>query len=430
MNLDIKQKQLIEAVERIAMQEGRKLKDQKLRRMYQNCFVSTAKTTTKFLENGEVFIFTGDIPALWLRDSSAQVVHYLRYLREEPVLQELVKGLIARQAFYINLDPYANAYNETDNGKCWEHDHTDTNDWEWERKYEIDSLCYPVWLVHKYVEATGDRSIFTEELQKAFQRILNTWKLEQHHADSGYYFERFYCPEIDTLPSGGRGTPVADTGMTWSGFRPSDDACRYGYLIPSNMFAVVVLHYMEHYLREQYQNDVDADLAKTLSQQIQEGIEKYATVEHPVFGKIYAYETDGMDHYNLMDDANVPSLLSLPWLGYCKKEDTIYQNTRRFILSKENPYYYQGTAAKGVGSPHTPEQYIWHIGLTMQGLTSDNRQEKDEILHYLVTTDNDCEVMHEGFDCNDPGKFTREWFAWANSLFALYITENYIYESR
>ena len=420
MNVQEKQQALIAAVEEIAKKEGAYWNDEHMRRTFENCYVSTAKTTTKFLENGEAYVFTGDIAAMWLRDSSAQVVHYLPFLKEYPILKDMVKGLIARQAKYIHIDPYANAFNEEANGNCWEKDITEYNPWNWERKYEIDSLCYPVWLMEQYVKNTGEADIFTPEVKTAFRDILDVWKREQHHEESAYSFIRVNCPPSDTLSCEGKGEPVGYTGMTWSGFRPSDDACKYGYLIPSNMFASVVLGYMEKFLREQYQDEAMAEEAAALKTQIEEGIQKYGVVEDEVYGKMYAYETDGLGNYNLMDDANVPSLLSLPWLAYCDKDDPIYKNTRDFVLSKKNPYYYEGSCAKGIGSPHTPDQYIWHIALTMQGLTSDDSQEREELLKTLLATDAGCEVMHEGFHCEKPEAFTREWFAWANSLFALF----------
>ena len=420
MNVQEKQQALIEAVEEIAKKEGAYWEDEHIRRTFENCYVSTAKTTTKFLENGEAYVFTGDIAAMWLRDSSAQVVHYLPFLKEYPILKDMVKGLIPRQAKYIHIDPYANAFNEEANGNCWEKDITEYNPWNWERKYEIDSLCYPVWLMEQYVKNTGDHDIFTPEVKTAFRDILDLWKREQHHETSAYSFIRVNCPPSDTLSCEGKGEPVGYTGMTWSGFRPSDDACRYGYLIPSNMFAAVVLGYMEKFLKEQYQDEAMAKEAADLKAQIEEGIQKYGIVENETFGKMYAYETDGLGNYNLMDDANVPSLLSLPWLAYCSKDDPIYKNTRAFVLSKKNPYYYEGNCAKGIGSPHTPDQYIWHIALTMQGLTSDSQEERENLWNTLLSTDAGCEVMHEGFHCEKPEAFTREWFAWANSLFALF----------
>lgn len=397
---------------------------EKFGRMFANCFVSTANTTTKCLPGNETYVFTGDIEAMWLRDSSAQVVHYLPFAKEYPVIRDMIAGLIARQMRYIVLDPYANAFNETANGNCWEKDETESNDWEWERKYEIDSLCYPVWLLHSYIEETGDRSVLTDTVKTALETIVGTWVTEQHHgAESGYYFIRKNCPPTDTLSHNGKGAPVADTGMTWSGFRPSDDACRYGYLVPSNLFAAVVLGYIAEYAASDYRDQELADRAAKLKQEIEQGVEKYAVRSPEGIGDTWVYETDGMGNDVWMDDANVPSLLSLPWLGWCGKEDTRYQHTRSWILSRRNPYYYEGTAAKGIGSPHTPANYVWHIALCMQGLTSDSAQERTELMKLLLSTDGGKEVMHEGFDCNEPKQYTREWFAWANSLFALFAMD-------
>ncbi len=427
MSTDRKQQRLNEAISEIAERISSRFKEnQKLHQTFINCFESTAKTTTKFLEEDEVFVFTGDIAAMWLRDSSAQVVHYLPFLKEYDILEEFVRGLIKRQIKYILIDPYANAFNETANGNCWEVDITETNPWNWERKYEVDSLCYPVWLLHEYYERTGNREIFTPEVKRAFEEIIRLWTKEQNHeTQSDYSFVRLNCPPSDTLTREGKGEPTAYTGMTWSGFRPSDDACRYGYLIPANMFAVVVLGYMENYLREIYEDTELAEQAAKLKESIEEGIRQYGIVETGEYGKVYAYETDGLGNYNLMDDANVPSLLSIPWLKYREKDDSVYENTRRFILSCNNPYYYEGTAAKGIGSPHTPDQYIWHIALTMEGLTAAKQEDKLRILNTLLATDADKMVMHEGFCCNEPKLYTREWFAWANSLFALFVMSLY-----
>lgn len=427
MNLENKQQKLNQVVDEIAKKIANKFSsNEKLYQTFLNCFVSTAKTTTKFLENEETFVFTGDIAAMWLRDSSAQVVHYLPFIKEYEILGDFVRGLIKRQMRYIEIDPYANAFNEEANGNCWDEDITDTNPWNWERKYEIDSLCYPIWLLHEYWIQLKDTNIFTEDVKRVCKIIINQWKKEQKHdIDSTYSFIRLNCPPSDTLTREGKGEPTGYTGMTWSGFRPSDDACKYGYLIPSNMFAVVVLGYIEEFASEIFSDVELKEQAAKLKEEIQKGIREYGIVHDEQFGDIYAYETDGFGHYNLMDDANVPSLLSIPWLKYAEGNDTVYQNTRRYILSHKNPYYYEGTCAKGIGSPHTPDQYIWHIALTMQGLTADTKEEKETLLEVLLNTDADKQVMHEGFYCNNPSEFTREWFAWANSLFALFVMKLY-----
>ncbi len=394
----------------------------KLAELFKNCYPNTMATTTKYLEDGSAFVFTGDIPAMWLRDSSAQVRHYIGAAKRSEPVAELIEALIARQMFCIQLDPYANAYNEEPNGKCWERDEPAQGPWIWERKYEIDSLCYPFQLAWLFWKATGRTGCFTESFRKSAQMVLDLWTVEQEHSEkSPYYFIRKNCPPTDTLSHEGKGAPVAYTGMTWSGFRPSDDACVYGYLIPSNMFASVVLSYLAEIFGSIYGDAAFARRALALKAQIDVGIRQYGIYEHEKFGKIYAYETDGMGHYTLMDDANVPSLLSIPYLGWCKPDDEIYQNTRRFVLSRENPFYYEGTAMKGVGSPHTPPRYVWHIALSMQGLTSQDWKEQEELLAMLERTDAGTGYMHEGVFVDDPAQFTRPWFAWSNSIFSEFV---------
>ena len=358
---------------------------------------------------------------MWLRDSSAQVRHYLDAAEKDQALTSLIGGLIRRQMFCINIDPYANAFNQEGNGHGHQEDKTRQSPWIWERKYEVDSLCYPIQLSYLYWKKCGKTDCFDTSFFTAVHKIMTVWRIEQHHEASEYSFERVDCVATDTLPSDGHGTPVAYTGMTWSGFRPSDDACTYGYLVPANMFATVVLGYLTEIFREIYHDEASAREAEKLRKEIQEGIQSFAIYDHPKYGKIYAYETDGMGNYNLMDDANVPSLLSLPYLDYCTTEDPIYQNTRRFILSKDNPYYFEGKAAKGVGSPHTPHNYIWPISLAMQGLTSTDEEEKALLLDMLETANAGTGFMHESFDAENPEQYTREWFAWANSIFSEFL---------
>lgn len=403
---------------------SRTIEDEKLREMFLNCFFSSLDTAAERMEDGSVFLLTGDIPAMWLRDSSVQVMGYLPYAKEDEEVDALIRGLAKRQFFYITLDPYANAFNRDPNGHGHKDDVTDFDSpWVWERKFEVDSLCYPLWLAQKYACLTGDFSIYDEGFHAALCRILDTFETEQHHNErSVYRHSRPLYPEFPTLTNGGRGEPVGETGLIWNGYRPSDDVCDYGYLIPSNLFARVVLTFLEQHAKQANVEDLLQRIQK-INTSIEEGLSRYAVVEHPVFGKIYAYETDGLGHYKLMDDANVPSLLSLPYLGYCAKDDPIYRNTRRFILSSENPYFYSGKAASGVGSPHTPDRYIWHISVTMQLLTSDDPQERLRCLNILRETDAGTGVMHEGFHCDDPALFTRPWFCWANTLFAIALVE-------
>ena len=388
----------------------------KLALLYRNCYPNTIATTVRELDDGSLFLVTGDIPSMWLRDSAPQVDHYIQ-LADDPEVASIVRRVVEKQFQFILIDPYANGFNPepTDAG------HTDDlprkGPWVFERKYEVDSLCYPLWLCYRYWKATGDNSLL-EKLPAVLEVILDLWETEQHHFEkSPYRFFREDCPYHDTIHNNGMGEPVAYTGMTWSGFRPSDDACTYGYLIPSNMFAVVVLGYAAEMMGD---HPLSAR-ALALRKEIDDGLKKYATVEHPTWGTVFACEVDGLGNYVLMDDANIPSLISIPYLDYTTTDDPIYRQTRQMLLSSDNPYYYEGKYAKGIGSPHTPERYVWHMALAMQGLTSDDKVEMKEILNMLETCDGDTGFMHEGFHVDDPTIFTRPWFTWPDALFCKFV---------
>ena len=410
---------LTEKMEALLAEDCEKIEDAWTREVYAQCFRNTWETTLSMEADGKTFVITGDIGAMWLRDSSMQVLPYFRMLSDKTV-DKAIRGLIEKQAEQILTDAYANAFNREGDYSCYSKDKTPMGPYIWERKYEVDSLAFPVMLLDKYYKATGEEAAFSENVKKALERILEVWETEQYHAEnSPYTFERDSELLSETLQNAGKGTPVAYTGMTWSGFRPSDDACVYHYLIPSNMLAVSALKRMVSFpVPEELKNR-----AGKLSGEIKQGIETYGVYEHPVYGKIYAYETDGLGHYNLMDDANVPSLLAAPWYGYCNVDEEIYQNTRRFVLSKENPYYCCGDAAEGVGSPHTPAGFVWPIAIAIQGLTAGKQSEKESMLKMLLRITAETGYMHEGVDVNNPQNFTRPWFAWANSMFCLLASE-------
>lgn len=419
--INIPELALPEAVLRALSEAESKLADRpKLLQQFRNCFPNTLETTTKLMEDGTTFVITGDIPAMWLRDSVEQLIHYVPLAKDDTGLQRIISGLIKRHAMYIGIDPYANAFNETANHWHWDaNDETEMSPWVWERKFELDSLCFTVRLAYNYWRETGLTDIFDGQFKEALRSIVDVWKTEQRHFEqSTYRFKRYNCPAIDTLRNDGLGMPVNYTGMVWSGFRPSDDACELHYNIPSNMFAAVSLSQMREMAKWVYRDEAFAKEVKELEDDIRHGIELYGVYNHPVYGKIYAYETDGYGNYCLMDDAGTPSLLSIPYIGYTDVSDPIYQNTRRFILSKDNPFYYEGKAAKGIGSPHTPPNYIWHMALAMQGLTSETDAEMLEMIDLLEATDAETGFMHEGFHVDDPKQFTRPWFSWSNSLFS------------
>ncbi|NGP46604.1 glycoside hydrolase family 125 protein [Bacillaceae bacterium SIJ1] len=395
----------------------------KLGNMFENCFVNTYETTLKPHDDGKTFVITGDIPAMWLRDSAAQVRPYLILAEKDEHFARLVEGVVRKQFEYINHDPYANAFNEEGNGKGHQADETDMTDWIWERKYEIDSLCFPVQLAYLLWKATDSTAHFDEDFKNGVRKIIDVFRVEQYHeSKSPYRFVRHEDRHNDTLSRDGKGALVKEgIGMTWSGFRPSDDACTYGYLVPSNMFAVVILRYIKEIAETVLNDEQLATEASALANEIDGSIQQHAVIPHEGYKSVYAYEVDGFGQFNFMDDANVPSLLAAPYLGYCSADDETYANTRQFLLSHGNPTYYEGDVARGIGSPHTPPQYIWHIALAIQGLTATSDEEKKEILEMFKRTDADTNLMHEGFHVDDPAKFTRPWFSWANSMFSEFL---------
>lgn len=395
--------------------------------VFERCYTDTLDRTISQLEDGTTFVLTGDIPAMWLRDSTAQVKPYLALAGKDETLRQMILGLVERQMAFILMDPYANAFNQAANGRGHQTDHTQMGPWIWERKYEVDSLCYPLQLAYLLWKATGETSHFNQTFFGAAEKIVQLWKMEQHHENSPYSFERDTDRLEDTLTHQGKGAPCAYTGMTWSGFRPSDDACIYPYLIPSNMFAVVVLGYLGE-IAEQFASEAFSDLAegaRRLAQEIDQGIRTFGLTKNQAGETIFAYEVDGLGNQSIMDDPNVPSLLAAPYLGYCQKDDPIYLATRRTILSQENPYYYEGDYAAGLGSSHTFYRYIWPIALAIQGLTTDDKEEKARLLDTMVACDGGTGLMHESFHVDDPTLYSREWFSWANMMFCELVLDYY-----
>jgi meiotically up-regulated gene 157 (Mug157) protein len=369
----------------------------------------------------DAFVITGDINAMWLRDSSAQVWPYLPLAKADPKLQTLLAGVINRQTRCILIDPYANAFNFDHEGSEWEKDMTKMRPELHERKWEIDSLCYPIRLAHGYWKATGDTSPFDAKWREAMRAVIRTFREQQRKNDQGpYSFQRNTETPNDTLNLGGFGNPVKPCGLIASGFRPSDDSCIYPFLIPSNLFAVAVLQS----LAEMAHAIGDAQLermAGELAIEVKGAIAQYAVADHLKFGQMYAFEVDGYGNQLFMDDANVPSLLALPYLEAVRLDDKVYQNTRHFVWSMSNPYFFHGKAAYGIGGPHVGKDMIWPLSIIMRGMTSSDDREIVECLRTLRTTHAGTGFMHESFHKDDPAKFTRSWFAWANTLFGEFV---------
>ncbi|TVP95508.1 MAG: glycoside hydrolase family 125 protein [Acholeplasmatales bacterium] len=377
-------------------------------------------SVTEYRRNGNTFIITGDIPAMWLRDSAAQVLNYLQFMTVDEEVRLMVRGLLTQQFEQIRRDPYANAFNA--DGSVWE------------RKFEIDSLCYPIWLADEYYHITGDASLFDAFFEMTVARILDTFEAEQNHDDANYRMESEYDRQFGTHEVN------TDTNLIWSAYRPSDSPTYYKFYIPGNMFAVATLERIDALMTELGLDPVLAERARIMAAEVRADIEQYGVYHHPEFGRMYAFEVNGFNDdphsptgKRFRDIANIPNLLSAPWLGYVPQDDPTYQNTRAFVLSSHNPYFHEGTYARGIGDPHDivwrtrpHDDYPvpWHLGLVMQAMTTDDPDEIRLMVDYMVNTTAGTYVMHEGFYANNPNIYSRDWFTWPNALFAhVYLTE-------
>ncbi|MDR1102707.1 MAG: glycoside hydrolase family 125 protein [Tannerella sp.] len=410
------------AIEKEIVRIKKLLTNPKLAWMFENCFPNTLDTTVHYRAiDGEddTFVYTGDIHAMWLRDSGAQVWPYVPFARQDEGLRKMLRGVILRQFRCINIDPYANAFNDGPAGSEWETDLTDMLPELHERKWEIDSLCYPLRLAFYYWKTTGDSSIFnTGEWLRAVRRILQTFREQQRRENPGpYRFQRVTAVATDTQPNGGRGNPVRPVGLIASAFRPSDDATVLQFLVPSNFFAVSSLKKAAEILKSVNRDETLAAECTALAGEVATALQRHAVCYHPTYGYIYAYEVDGFGNQLLMDDANVPGLLSMAYLGDIEVNDPVYQNTRRFVWSEDNPWFFSGRAGEGIGGPHIGDDMVWPMSIMMRAFTSRDDGEIADCLRMLLATDNETGFIHESFHRDDAAKFTREWFAWQNTLF-------------
>ena len=413
-----------DAVEKKIHEIVAQLTNLRLAWMFVNCFPNTLDTTVHFTEADEqglpdTFVYTGDIHAMWLRDSGAQVFPYVKLAPQDKHLQRMLAGVILRQFKCINIDPYANAFNYEPNPDGeWQSDHTKMRPELHERKWEIDSLCYVLRLAYEYWKVTGDASIFGNHWLQSVQNILSTFRDQQRKEGHGKYrFQRRTERASDTMMIDGIGTPVKPVGLIASAFRPSDDATTLLFLIPSNFMAVHQLRNAAEILTKVNRRDDLAAQCQALADEVQQALNKYAINTHPKYGPIYAYEVDGFGNQLLMDDANVPSLLAMAYLGDVPVSDPIYQNTRRFVWSEDNPYFFRGRAGEGIGGPHIGYDMPWPMSIMMCAFTSTDDAEIKACIEMLMRTDADTGFIHESFHKDDPARFTRKWFSWQNTLF-------------
>jgi len=419
------------AVEDQITQVKAKIGDPELAWMFENCYPNTLDTTVKMSEAGgrpDTFVITGDIDAMWLRDSACQVWPYLPLAPKDADLRRMFQGLIGRQARCILIDPYANAFLRDPTGKkalSWAVDDlTDMKPGVAERKWEVDSLCYCIRLSHGYWKATGDTEPFDDEWASAMRLVVATFREQQRKNGPGpYHFQRKTEVPTDTLMLGGFGNPAVPVGMIYSMFRPSDDACTYSFYVPSNLFAVLALRQLAEMATAVRHDPAVTSNCRWLADEVEAALKKHGLMKGAGGEEFWAFEVDGYGNQLFMDDANIPGLLGLPYLGCCRREDATYQGTRKRALSEKNPYFFRGSAATGIGGPHEGLNMIWPMAFIVQALTSDRDAEIRQCLHWLKTTHAGTGFMHESFDKDNPAKFTRAWFAWANSLFGELIVK-------
>ena len=416
------------AVEATIRETQSKIGDPNLAILFENCFPNTLDTTVypgTYEGKPDTFVVTGDIEAMWLRDSSAQLWPYLPLLKQDDKLRQLVEGVIRRQGRMILIDPYANAFthNVTDKPLSWAvDDKTDHKPGVAERKWEIDSLCYPTRLAHGYWKATGGPEPFDLSAKSGWKEtawtILKTFREQQRKDGKGpYSFQRSSPIPSDTVPLSGFGNPARPVGMICSMFRPSDDACILPLFVPANLFAIQTLRHLAEMAGEVFHDDKLKSGCLDLAAEVEKAVAQYGVVEDPKHGRMWAYEVDGFGNQMKMDDANAPGLASLAYLGCCKQDDPLYVASRAFALSSANPYFFKGKVAEGIGGPHIGLNYVWPMAIMFRALTSSDDAEIRQCLRWLRDTTAGTGFMHESFHCDNATDFTRPWFAWANTLF-------------
>jgi meiotically up-regulated gene 157 (Mug157) protein len=416
------------AVEAFLRERSARIGDPALVTLFNNCYPNTLDTTVQpgnFEGKPDTAVLTGDIAAMWLRDSSAQVWPYLPLAKGDRPLRDLLEGVIRRQARCILIDPYANAFMADLNASAlpWsQHDKTTLHQGVGERKWEIDSLCYPIRLSYGYWQQTGDIGPFDRRWRQAMNLIVQTFREQQRKQNDGpYSFQRTSNVSTETLPAAGFGNPIKPVGLIASGFRPSDDACIFPFLVPSNLFAVTSLRRLAKMSHAILHDDNLAMNANDLASEVEAALHQHTIATTPE-GTIWAYEVDGFGSQLLMDDANVPGLLGLPYLS-SSSDTELYARTRAYCWSERNPWFFRGTAGEGIGGPHIGKDMIWPMSQIVYALTSTRDEEIRRSITTLKNSAAGFGFMHESYFKDDPKRFTRAWFAWANTLFGELIGE-------
>ncbi|KZF23235.1 glycoside hydrolase family 125 protein [Xylona heveae TC161] len=443
-------------VEKIIDDLTKRMTDPDLARIFENAFPNTLDTTIRWHVDGtekksksaaksekwqgpQSFIVTGDINAEWLRDSTNQLAQYQRLASKDKKIANLILGAINTQAEYVIQSPYCNAFQPplpsrlapSNNGQDdIVHPMYEPN-FVFECKYEIDSLAHFLALGNQFYKHTGSTAFLNQRWYAALNSLMQvldkqaqpTFDKTGKFRPNDYTFKRRTDAGTETLNLNGIGNPLNEgTGLIRSAFRPSDDASILGFFIPGNAMMAVELKRTAEILKTAGK----AELARTVlawGESIEKGIWEHGVVPHKKYGNVFAFEVDGYGSSILMDDANIPSLLALPLLGFVDASNKVYQNTRKMILEKQgNPYYLEGEDFKGIGGPHIGLQNAWPMSLLVQAMTSDSDAEIIDAID-LVKNASRLGLIHESIHVNRRTEFTRSWFAWANSVFAQTILD-------
>ncbi|OCK80148.1 glycoside hydrolase family 125 protein [Lepidopterella palustris CBS 459.81] len=449
-------------VEQVIDDMNAKMIDKDLARIFENSFPNTLDTTVRWHVNGtedkkakkwikgnrdegkwegaQSFIVTGDINAEWLRDSTNQLAQYQPLAKKDKAIENLILGAINTQVEYVIGSPYCNAFQppppsglsptygggEDDVHPVYE------PSFVFECKYELDSLAHFLALGNQFYNHTGSTDFLTPRWYLALETVIDILKRQEKptfNDETGqferneYTFQRRTNTGTETLNLAGVGNPLnGGTGLIRSAFRPSDDATILGFFIPSNAMMAVELKRCAAMLFKVGKKKLATTLLNR-GESIEAGIWEHGVIHHKKYGNVFAFEVDGFGSSILMDDANLPSLLALPILGFCEQDDKTYQNTRTMILDKVgNPYYLVGNDFQGIGGPHIGLQHAWPMSVLVQAMTS---EDDDEIAYCLKIVRGSARfgLVHESVNVNMIRDYTRSWFAWANSVFAQTILD-------
>jgi len=407
------------AVEAAIAAFGQRVPDAELAWLFGNCLpaaLDTAVVPGTHLGRPDTYVGTGPAHVMGLRESAAQVWPYLAFVQQDAPLRQLVAGVINRQTRCILLDPYASAFAQNSAGQPAVH----------ERQWALDALCHPIRLAYHYWKITADEQPFDEQWRQAIALTVKTFREQQRKTGPGpYRFQQATADAAGTQPLGGYGYPVRPVGLIGSAFRPSGEATRLPFLVPSNFLAVASLRQAALMLNDIHHDGAAYQDLMALADEVAVALRTHALVAHPVHGQVYAFEVDGYGGYALLDDASVPSLLALPYLGALPLNDPAYQRTRRLALSAGNPFFYQGPAGAGIGSPRTGPGSLWPSSLIVRGLTSPDDAEVRQCVQALKAAQAGTGYLPESLPVGGPGPLPRAQSAAASALLGEFLWKLY-----